>query len=142
MLDDAAVADAAGADDGERLGNNGFFAAPSSSLVVFLGPREGAVKDGGGGTSVFFNTSFGFDGTAAAGADKTEKSGALAGAAAAGGGGAAGSRRGARARARSARGAVRRFGTQHARQVLAVDAQEPERVEPRGEPARPGDGTC
>ena len=87
MLDDAAAAAAAGADDEERLGNNGFFAAPSSSLVVILGAREGAVKDGGGGTSVFFSTSFGFDGTAAAGADKAEKSGALAGAAAAGGGG-------------------------------------------------------
>ena len=83
-----AVVDTAGADgagEAERLGK-GFLSA-TSSLVVFLGASEDAVKDGGGGTSVFFGISFEFDGATATGAEKAGKRGALAGAAAAAGGG-------------------------------------------------------
>ena len=87
VLDAVAASGAAGADDAERLGNKGFFDAASSSVIIFLGAKEGAVNDGGGGTSIFFGASFGFDGAAATGAENAGKSGALAGAAAPGGGG-------------------------------------------------------
>ena len=47
-------------------------------------------------------------------------------------------REAARERARAPRGALRRPGTQHARRVVALDAQEPARVVESGEPARFG----
>lgn len=65
---------------------------------------------------------------------RAERGGPLA----SGGGGAARPRGGARARARAPRGALRRPGTQHARRVVALDAQEPARVVESGEPARFG----